>query len=82
MIVFFHGGTDGGTDGDMRLMSLMPIIAIILTVLGLYVGFSEMLMSLVLMWRTDELRSIGLLMPLAALFFCSAEKRAIRLECR
>ena len=77
MIVFFHGGTDGGTDGDMRLMSLMPIIAIILTVLGLYVGFSEMLMSLVLMWRTDELRSIGLLMPLAALFFAVQKKEQL-----
>ena len=52
-------------------------MALILTLIGLVVCFSSKLSTLVTLWRTDPLRSIGVLMPLASLYFFYIKSKRI-----
>lgn len=61
----------------LRIENLEVWLALMLTLLGLYAGFSETLLGLWDTWMSDPLRSVGIFMPIAAAFFATKIVRDI-----
>lgn len=70
-------GTEALAAAGSYKNSAKPIFAIILTLLGMYLGLSDLWNKMWYSWMTDPLRSVGIFMPVAAAFFAFRKASAL-----
>jgi exosortase J len=59
---------------------VLMVSALVLTLLGLLFGFSQRLFDLYVLWTHDSLRSIGMIMPVAAGYFLYKKRNQLSFE--